>query len=425
MVISADRDKYWHLDYQKGSIRIVCQDGQIFVDELEAQYRPTNSQVATSTFDWDKWWIWSTTTRNDLILTEGFNPASPPPLNGRPSIYLDQNRWRPVADVLHDPARVKDLDERRAAQDLIQLANDGGIVLPLSTGHLLETAGLRGDRRYEIGVAMAQLAGGWQIRHPLDLWRHEVDQSIRALLGIQQDAPVLHPIVTEPGALFESGTSLGITDETPALDKFMKMLTMPSVILDLLVDPERIPRDSLTKWVTHHAEITGANPRRAPTESTASATRQTSLLEREHRLLHRRVPAVNELGRLPDLQRRRLDATLCQLAHGGARVRTLHPPIHRPHEQMGAQRPGRHVPDVQRGRIRKLRLCRGSHWHATSRRAARARASRDRLHVLEQPGHRRAQGRCPSRIRANQLRLDRRAGWSDLVVHEPQPPVGG
>ena len=256
LVISADLYKYWHVDYQNGSIRIVCQDGQVLDDELEDRYRPTNSQVTTSTFDWEKWWIWSTTTRNDLILTEGFNPASPPPLNGRPSVYLDQNRWRTVADVLHEPARVKDLNERRAAQDLIRLANDGGIVLPLSTGHLLETAGLHGDRRYEIGVAMAHLAGGWQIRNPLDLWKHEVDRSIRERLGLMENAPVLHPIVTEPGALFGSDTSLGITDDTPDLDKFMAMLTMPSVILDVLVDPERIPKNPLTKWVTHHAAIT-------------------------------------------------------------------------------------------------------------------------------------------------------------------------
>lgn len=256
LVISADRYKYWHIDYQNGSIRIVCQDGQVLEEELEAKYRPTNSQVATATFDWEKWWIWSTTTKNDLILTEGFNPTSPPPLNGRSSVYLDQNHWRTLADALNEPARVSDPDERRAAKDLIQLANDGGIVLPLSTGHLLETAGLRGDRRYEVGVAMAHLAGGWQIRNPLDLWKHEVDRSIRERLGLVENAPVLHPIVTEPGALFGSDTSLGITEETPDLDKFMAMLTMPNVILDVLVDPERIPKNPLTKWVTHHAAIT-------------------------------------------------------------------------------------------------------------------------------------------------------------------------
>lgn len=106
-------------------------------------------------------------TSNALILTEGFNPASPPALNRRSSVYLDQNRCRTVADALHEPARVTDVNERRAAQDLIRSANDGRIVVPLSTGHLLETAGLYGDRRYEIGVAMAHLSGGWQLRNPV------------------------------------------------------------------------------------------------------------------------------------------------------------------------------------------------------------------------------------------------------------------
>ena len=71
-----------------------------------------------------------------------------------------------------------------------------------------------------------------------------------------ENAPVLHPIVTEPGALFGRDTSLGVTDQTPDLDKFMAMLTMPSVILDLLIDPDRIPKNPLTGWVTHHAGIT-------------------------------------------------------------------------------------------------------------------------------------------------------------------------
>lgn len=255
-VISADLYRYWHVDYRDGSIRIVCKDGQILDDKLEPRHQRRDSRVATSTFDWEKWWIWSTTTRNDLILTEGFNPASPPPLHGRPSVYLDQNRWRTVADTLRDPARVTDLDELCAAQDLICLAEDGGIVLPLSTGHLVETAGLDGDRRYEVGVAMARLAGGWQIRNPLDLWQHEVELSIRGHLGLTENAPVLHPVVTEPGALFGRNTSLAITDETPELEQFMSMLVMPSVILDLLLGHQRMPKDPLTKWVAHHAAIT-------------------------------------------------------------------------------------------------------------------------------------------------------------------------
>ncbi|MBM9468407.1 hypothetical protein [Nakamurella leprariae] len=255
-VISADRFRYWQIDHGSGNFRIVCQDGRVLDGRLEPEHQRHDSMVATSTFDWEKWWILSTTVKNDLIITEGYNPATDPSLNGRPSVYLDQNQWRTVADAMHDPSRVRNPDERRAARDLIRLANDGGIVLPLSTGHLVETAGLNGDRRYEIGVAMAHLASGWQIRNPLDLWQHECEVSIRKHLGLTQNAPILHPIVTEPGALFGRETSLGITDQTPELAKFIAMLTMPSVILDALLDPDRMPRDSLTKWVTHHTKIT-------------------------------------------------------------------------------------------------------------------------------------------------------------------------
>jgi hypothetical protein len=145
LVISAELYKYWHIDFQNETIRIVCQDGRVIDDELESGSRTRNSQIASSTFDWEKWWVMSITTKGDLIITEGFNPASPPPFNGRPSIYLDQNRWRTVSDVLHDPTRVKDAAERNAAQDLIDLASDGHIVLPLSMGHMLETEGLFGE----------------------------------------------------------------------------------------------------------------------------------------------------------------------------------------------------------------------------------------------------------------------------------------
>jgi hypothetical protein len=256
LVISADRYKYWQVDFQNGTMKIVGQDGQILEEELEPRFRARDSQIATSIFDWEKWWILSTTTRGDLIITEGFNPNSPPPFNGRPAVYLDQNRWRTVADVLHDPDRVANPSERRAAQDLIRLATDGGIVLPLSMGHMLETAGLHSERRYEVGVAMARLAAGWQIRNPLDLWKHEVELTIRGHLGLTEGAPVLHPIVTEPGALFGSDTTLSITAETPDFDKFMAMLIMPNVVLDTLVAPERTPKHPLTKWVDHHARIT-------------------------------------------------------------------------------------------------------------------------------------------------------------------------
>lgn len=256
LVISADLYKYWHVDFQNETIRIVCQDGRIVEEALESRFRTMGSQIANSTFDWERWWVLSMTTKGDLIITEGFNPTSQPPFNGRPSIYLDQNRWRTVSDVLHDPTRVKDGAERRAAEELIYLASDGRIVLPLSMGHMLETGGLFGERRYEVGLTMARLAGGWQIRHPLDIWKHEAELTIRGHLGLLQGAPTVHPVSTEPGALFGSDTTLGISDEMPDTDKLLAMLTMPCVVLDSLIDPERAPKHQLATWVDHHLRIT-------------------------------------------------------------------------------------------------------------------------------------------------------------------------
>lgn len=103
---------------------------------------------------------------------------------------------------------------------------------------------------------MAHLAAGWQVRHPLDLWKREAELTIRGHLGLSEDAPVLPPIVTEPGALFGSDTTLSITAKTPDFDKFMAMLIMPNVVLDTLVDPERASKHAQTKWIDHHARIT-------------------------------------------------------------------------------------------------------------------------------------------------------------------------
>lgn len=253
--ISTDVYKYWQMDFQKGTTKIVCQDGRIIEGELQSKFSPRDSQIANSTFDFEKWWVISRTTRGHLIITEGFSPNSPPPFNDRPSVYLDQNRWRTVADALHAPERIANSVEREAAQELVELARDGGIVLPLSMGHMLETAGLHNDRRYEVGVAMASLAGGWQIRNPLDLWKYEAELTIRDLLELPS-AGNFYPIVTEPGALFGSDTDLGIAEDTTDADTFMAMLTMPNIILDLLINPESTPKHPLTMWIDHHAGIT-------------------------------------------------------------------------------------------------------------------------------------------------------------------------
>lgn len=236
-------------------MKIVFQDGRLVENKLDDTFPSSEHYVARSIFDWEHWWIWSTTTRGHTIVTEGYNPNSAPPLNGRPSVYLDQNHWRTLVDALRHPERVSDSVELAAAQDLIHLAVDGGAVLPLSMGHMLETSGLYGEPRYEVGITMASLASGWQIRNPLDLWKLEAEATIYRYLD-RTAPPMPHAISTEPGSLYESGNKLGISADTSDHDIFLAMLTMPNVLLSSLIEPDPTPKHQLAKWVDRHAAIT-------------------------------------------------------------------------------------------------------------------------------------------------------------------------
>ena len=255
-VLSAETYKYWAVDNLRGTLTIVLQDGRTVSEPMPPELRPARSRISSTIFDWERWWIHSFTEFGDWIIAEGFNPTALPAFHGRPAVYLDQNRWRTVADALVEPERIEDADERSAARRIVYLASDDGIVLPLSTGHMVETAGLHSQRRYEVGVAMAKLSGGWQIRNPLDVWRHEATTTMAQRLGTMSEGASFHPITTEPGALFGSDTSLGLSPRAEDHEIFLAMLTMPNTVLDVLVNPEAMAKDPLANWVDHHARIT-------------------------------------------------------------------------------------------------------------------------------------------------------------------------
>ncbi|WP_240372163.1 hypothetical protein [Brevibacterium zhoupengii] len=249
---SAEAFKYWILNFEERVARIVYQDGRTVVLPLDMESEP---ELASSAFDWENWWIYSFTKRGHPIITMGFNPNSPPSRHGMPAVYLDQNHWRTLSDVMREPSLVSDAAQRDAAKELIHLALDGGVILPLSSGHMAEATGLDGDLRYHVGVAMASLSGGWQLRHPIDIWKREAERSMRSCIGLE-DSSAFHTILTDPGALFSEDTGLGVAENASDCEKFQAMLTMPNVILSMLINPEQLPKESLTNWIDHHTRIT-------------------------------------------------------------------------------------------------------------------------------------------------------------------------
>jgi hypothetical protein len=165
-----------------------------------------HSEIALSIFDWEKWWVTSVTKRDHVIFAEAFSPATPDPLKDPPSVYLDQNHWSKVALATVAPDRVTSKLELEAAFELIRLVTDAGIVMPLSSAHMLETSSLYGDKRYEVGVAMAARSGGWQLRHPMTVWHQEASRILCRLYDREPSTKATLPVVTlDPNALLSSG----------------------------------------------------------------------------------------------------------------------------------------------------------------------------------------------------------------------------
>lgn len=211
LTLSADVFRYWIIDHVAREIRIVLQDGQELREPLGDPDPLWGSQVSLSIFDWEKWWISSITLREHLVIAEGYNPLQLNPLAGRPVVYLDQNHWSALAQAMLDPVRVRKRSEVGPALELARLAQDAGVVLPLSSAHLREAGPLFGDRRYELGVVMASLSGGWQMRHPMQVWRHECLRMFGDVFGTT--LPPAPPVVTlEPFALLDTGADAYLVD---------------------------------------------------------------------------------------------------------------------------------------------------------------------------------------------------------------------
>ncbi|WP_328467271.1 hypothetical protein OHA21_48550 [Actinoplanes sp. NBC_00393] len=252
LVLSADLFQYWAIDFVRNELLVVTADGQRHTEALSTPSWP-NNQVAQSVFDWERWWIFSTTTRGDMLISEAYSPITTGPR--RPTVYLDQNHWSTVAWAMVDPSKVTRKDELAAALRIIELATDAGIVLPLSSSHYIETGPLYGERRYHLGLAMAKLSGGWQLRHPTAVW----DNEVAVILARYAGAPLptfseLPVITTEPQAFLANDVRAYEIDNDWEL--LQLVLSEPSITLSCLIDITPEPKIISPAWAQRNQEIT-------------------------------------------------------------------------------------------------------------------------------------------------------------------------
>jgi hypothetical protein len=254
--LSAKVFKYWVIDREKKQIRIIMQTGDEVTEPIGDDDPILKSEVLLSIFDWEKWWVESVTKRKDFVVAEGYSPIHDVPYRGRPVVYLDQNHWRTVAQAFIDPSAIPKAAEAEPALELIRLGSDAGIILPLSSAHLRETAPMYGDLRYRVGIAMAKLSGGWQMRHPTKVWAQEAVRMVAAELGLEAPASAALPVITlEPHAFLDDDVDAYAMDPSDA-QLFFLALTSPALMLDLLIDPEPYESGNVDAWVDRNQAIT-------------------------------------------------------------------------------------------------------------------------------------------------------------------------
>lgn len=248
--------KSWAIDARTREFIVELQNGEVIRKEMEAADACGGSEVRLSIFDWESWTVQLVTNRNHLVVSEAYLPWKPDRTYGRPIVYLDQNHWSTVAQAMADPDRVAKKSEVGPALELIRLAQDDGVILPISSGHLRETSPLTGDRRYEVGVAMANFSAGWQMRHPSRVGRNEHVKMLAVELGLSVPQSATVPIFTlEPHALLDDAVEASARHPSDH-DLFKLILTSPEVILQVLLDPGIKAGKDPVAWVARNQEIT-------------------------------------------------------------------------------------------------------------------------------------------------------------------------
>lgn len=162
-----------------GTLRVALWDGRLLSAPMGRDAFEASSFIASSTFIPSTFQLVLRTIRDDQVVLDIPRPAEFSPLGGRPTIYLDQNHWSTLTNTIHDPYRVRDAEERTAAQQLIDLARSDEIVLPLSSAHVSETCKQADpEDRYRRALTVAQFSRGWQLRDPLALRQFELRQAL-------------------------------------------------------------------------------------------------------------------------------------------------------------------------------------------------------------------------------------------------------
>lgn len=189
-------------------------------------------------------------------------------LRSRPVVYLDQNHWITLAERLHRPDSIPQ-SLRSPADKLIDFARSEQVVLPLSSGHFVESAVTDGEYRRALAKAMLGLSRGWQMMNPLRVRRQELLDLLQAAFPGRR-APEPNSVITlEPAVLwFEDKAYEGASDFPPAINDLLRRVVSTLANFSVLSDTTAEDRiESQYAWVRTHENLAAhiaTLPKRSP-----------------------------------------------------------------------------------------------------------------------------------------------------------------
>lgn len=253
------------VDWERGTHTLLLSNGESVSGSFVSNHSLPNP-LAKTVVSFEAPVLVGVTTNGDGFQLDLPHTDNRAPIHGRPTIYLDQNHWRTMSQMMQGIVDTHPAEELQAARWLASLAAKGEVLIPVSSGHLTESGAWgRTVGRYHLGLAMLRVSRGWKMRDPLDVRRLELGI---ALTDFAHGVPLLMPpvITLESGALHAARDlepHQTPDDFPPDLRFAHEAVTDASVLAATLLDPDQVPTDAQVGWATEmkqFAEFLAANP---------------------------------------------------------------------------------------------------------------------------------------------------------------------
>jgi hypothetical protein len=246
----SDRLRSFDWDVARGRAVIHLTDGRRVGMPVTVEATDDGIGIARMTYSFEDHTLVITTPDGERATMEIGSATNAGPDAGHRVVYLDQGHWSALARRIHDPDALSVQEDAAAADKIIGWARDRCIVLPLSSGHVMETTPLYGAKRQHLALTMLQLSRGWHMRNPVHVRRDEIASVLvgAGIITSGHDRPEVFTLDTD--SLYAAN---GLPQATPAavpeyLDWLFERLSAVAANFDLLIDPQSIAPEKATGW---------------------------------------------------------------------------------------------------------------------------------------------------------------------------------